>query len=149
MFLVGMLGFIVIGFALPFIALIAFVHAVCAIGYGLALAIFEPERMLMTLEPSHNIAFRRAAGLSVPEQGRAAQPTVPGQAPQAARPTVPEQAPPRRARPQSGPTGYDGPVRNHPVSGSGPTWSRYSPALDPEFEPLRPSSAYRYFDERN
>ena len=160
MFLVGMLGFIVVGFALPFIALTAFLHAVCAIGYGLALAVFEPERMLMTLEPSHNIAFRRAAGLSVPEQApqsarheQAYQSARHEQAPQAARPTRPEQAPPRRARPASGPTRYDGPVRNRPAR---PTPSRYSPALDPEFEEpssefeeLRPSSAYRCFNERD
>jgi hypothetical protein len=163
-FVVGFLGFIIIGFAWPFLAFIVFFYALCAIIYGISWACRDTDRIFMTLEPSHTIAFRRAAGLSVPEQAprsanheqaprsasheqaprsasheQAPRSASHEQAPQAARSTMPEQAPPRRA----GPTRYDGPVRNRP------TYSRYSPALDPEFEPLRPSSAHRYFDERD
>ena len=191
-FVVGFLGFIIIGFAWPFLAFIVGFYALCAIVYGISWACRDTDRIFMTLEPSHTIAFRRAAGLSVPEQAaqsarheqaaqsarheqatqsarheqatqsarheqapqsarheQATQSARHEQAPQAARPTNPEQAPPRRASPASGPTRYDGPVRNRPASGSRPAPSRYAPALDPEFEPLRPSSAYRYFDERD
>ena len=67
-FVVGFLGFIIIGFAWPFLAFIVFFYALCAIIYGISWACRDTDRIFMTLEPSHTIAFRRAAGLSVPEQ---------------------------------------------------------------------------------
>jgi hypothetical protein len=87
-FIIGVLGFLIIGFAWPFLAFIVVLYALCSIIYGICWATRDRNRIFMKLEPSHHIAFRRAAGLPVLEP--------------VAQQTVLEQAPPRRARPQFG-----------------------------------------------
>jgi hypothetical protein len=64
MFLLGVCGFILIGFAYPFFAGAVCIGAVNAIVYGLCLVVFQPVRIITPLEPSDDVAFRRAAGLS-------------------------------------------------------------------------------------
>jgi hypothetical protein len=103
-FVLGVLGFIVIGFAWPFLAIIVLLYALCAIIYGICWAFRDTDRIFMTLEPSHNIAFRRAAGLSVMELAPSHNIAI-------RRAPVSEQAPAGNTRSGSGPARGMGPTR--------------------------------------
>ena len=103
-FVVGFFGFIIIGFAWPFLAFIVGFYALCAIIYGISWACRDTDRIFMTLEPSHTIAFRRAAGLSVME-------LEPSHNLAFRRAAVSEQAPAGNTRSASGPARSMGPTR--------------------------------------
>lgn len=48
----------------PFLLVISALGTFCSVAYGIVWAVRDPDRMFESLDPSHNLKFRRAAGLS-------------------------------------------------------------------------------------